>query len=111
MPGSGAQVALLDQAGRIAGIDTVRFGIIEQCRACANHGAVADGYARSNKGFRRHPALAANCNRTQYQLEVGIMDVMGAGANVRALRNDGSRATQSIDLRASSRARPTQVMG
>src|SRR5579883_133305 len=88
--------AFLDGAGRIADIHGPRIEIVERASPRTQHRAVANRDTGADKCFRSNPRPIPDHDRPCMQLKTGILDIVGAGANVRSLR--GERIRRKADL-------------
>lgn len=78
---------MLDDPGRVAGDDGPGRDVFDHDRARADDGAFADRHSRTDKGVRTNPRLILNDDGRFEQRQGGIGIVMGAGAELGAMRD------------------------
>src|SRR5262245_44602010 len=79
------KLSLTDLARRIADVHRPRGEIAKRNPTCTKHGALSYRHTGSDKPFRSDPRIRFDGDGACDQLKVLIVDVMRAGAQVRAL--------------------------
>jgi len=82
-------LALSQETGGIAGVDGLGRQGLHRHRAGAEDGAVADDYAGADEGAGGDPGPAADIDGFDHQLKIVVIDVVGAGAELGVLGNQG----------------------
>src|SRR3954451_21858421 len=73
--------------GGIAHVNRVRFKVTKRHRAGSQYRSMTDRYARTYERLGSDPTILTKCDRLYHELHFCVIDVVSAGAEVRALRD------------------------